>query len=145
MKMSKYYGGGPTPFIFIKYTGTNDKLISGNEYSIIDLAKAHGMSYQVAYNRLRGKTEAKESDLYGPNMDKALLIKFEGKHEGLINNKSYTLKQLGKVCGISGNAMYGRLKKRPVCTPNDLRCKQIYVTKKTPDAVSTHWLRRKLV
>jgi hypothetical protein len=41
--------------------------------------------------------------------------------------------------------MYGRLKKRPVCTLNDLRGRQIYVTKKTPDNASTHWLRRKLV
>ena len=143
--MSKYYGGGQSPSIFMKYTGTNDKLISGDEYSLVDLAKAHSMTYQIAYNRLRGKTEAKEADFHKPNLDRALLIKFEGKHKGLINNKSYTLKQLGKACGISGNAMYGRLKKRPVCTPNDLRGRQIYVTKKTPDNLNTHWIRRKLV
>jgi hypothetical protein len=60
MKMRNYNGEGKQPSIFIKYTGTHEKLIYGNEYSIIDLAKAYGMSYQVAYNRLRGKKEAKE-------------------------------------------------------------------------------------
>jgi hypothetical protein len=79
------------------------------------------------------------------NPKRELWVEFVGKHKDLKTGKLYTLKQLGKVCGISGNAMYQRVGGRPVCTLNDLRGRQIYVTKKTPDNASTHWLRRKLV
>ena len=136
--------GAPPPHM-MEYEGTNDKLISGKRYSIVELAKAYDMSYDLIYVRLRGKTKAKESVFARPKKDNVIWVRFIGKHKELITDQIYTLKQLGAVCGITGQAMNGRLNKRNVCTVNDLRVKPVYVTKKTPDSLNAQWMRRKLV
>ena len=57
--------GAPPPHM-MEYEGTNDKLISGKRYSIVELAKAYDMSYDLIYVRLRGKKKLKSLFLLDP-------------------------------------------------------------------------------
>ena len=128
--------------VMMTYTGKNKKLVSGNQYSRHDLAKAFDVSYQVACNKLQGKREAIDSCFWRKTVR---LVKFVGEHGDLITNNHYTLQELGAVCGLTGNAMYQRIKKRPVCTARDLRITKEKEFDPLSSPINFRWLRRKIV
>jgi len=128
------------------YEGSRFKFKKDESYTMKEIAKGMGTSYQYVADRLKNKD--KFLDEYFLTSTAPRLYKFNGNYVGLKKGQKYTLVELEEITGIRSNALQKRIKDGERVLYNwHVRASQSnreVLERPTSHSLSKEWLRKKL-
>jgi len=135
---------GYSATVLVSYVGKNKNLVSGNQYSRRELAKAFDEPYHFICARLDGRDKAVDSDF--SRIKHYRTFTFTGKHKSLVTNRAYSIKQLSSASGVAPETIRSRVGQSLVCTMEDLKVAgKVQKFFGEPTTLNSRWLRRKLI